>query len=299
MHHTAWRLLGRLRVADGEQGQQAPANNTGANGQQAPQGQAQQGQQQPGAATPSAQNGGAASSTASNGSAGTPPANGQQAAGQQPAGQSQQGQSTQGQQADGQQPGQQQPAQPEPFSPAQQAYMQQLVSNAVAEGRNRERRDQRRQQQQQQRTQAEQDGDTEGLLNIERQARSEADTENTRLTGEVQRLNRENSVLRVAGRHQLDAVQQELLLNDVRITDEASAERIARTLAQYRQQQTPPNTDAGAGNRPAARHTQATNGGARAQGQAQGGQTGAQRQGGGDPAPNYSFNNPGEVAWPE
>lgn len=136
-----------------------------------------------------------------------------------------------------------------------EAELNQRVQNAVTAALNdhkqREARSAQRAQNQKTREKAEADEDFKTLLEVERTEHGDTKAEVARLTGEVATLNRRLIVSQVVNKYKLDSELAELLEGNASVTDEASAEKFAKTLTKYRKTTPAPPTDTGSGNRPA------------------------------------------------
>ena len=113
--------------------------------------------------------------------------------------------------------------------------------------------------------------------------------EQTRVAAQAQR---DLLVFRAASQYALDADLTEILVNDGRVVDQATADAAAKKLAAYKKPPVAPPTDAGSGNRPQARQTANSGGGRGAGPQSNGGNN--------EPngTPNYPFTRPNDVPWP-
>jgi hypothetical protein len=102
-------------------------------------------------------------------------------------------------------------AEPVTFTPEQQAALDKIVSDRLAEDRNKATRKQKKEGAQQAIKDGEADGDLQKALDGERTLRTDAETRVTELEGENKGLKRQIAVLTVATRYQLSPAIVNLL----------------------------------------------------------------------------------------
>lgn len=182
--------------------------------------------------------------------------------------------------------------------------IQSAVSGALRDHQLRQTRQAQRQQNQNARQAAEQAGDAEGLLTVERTEHQQTRDELTTAQRERDEARREVAVMRVGQNHKLSPQVVALLVNNTAITDDASAEKVIRELGLSQLQVLPkaPNTDAGAGGRAEGQRTQ-HQGNGRGAGRQQQRQGPPQRQARDDdqaerPARRYAWQSDDDVAYP-